>query len=138
MNLLASPVQNCSFTVPGTPMGKPRMTQRDKWMKRECVVRYRAWADMIRLCCPNPPPAERLARINIFAYFAPPSSWSAKKRQAMIGHPYRQKPDPDNIAKAVLDSLWPDGDQAVGSVYIERQWRETAGLCVDLVMEATL
>lgn len=40
------------FVVPGTPIGKPRMTQRDKWRvgpkARPCVQRYRDWADAIR------------------------------------------------------------------------------------------
>ncbi len=30
-------------------VGKPRMTQRDKWKKRPCVLRYRAFADELRL-----------------------------------------------------------------------------------------
>ena len=31
------------FTMRGDPMGKPRMTQRDKWQKRPVVVRYRQY-----------------------------------------------------------------------------------------------
>ena len=34
--------------VRGEPIGKPRMTKRDKWKQRECVLRYRAWADAAR------------------------------------------------------------------------------------------
>ena len=29
-------------------MGKPRMTQRDKWKKRPCVLRYHAFRDKMR------------------------------------------------------------------------------------------
>lgn len=29
------------FTVPGNPCPKPRMTRRDKWMQRPCVMKYR-------------------------------------------------------------------------------------------------
>lgn len=34
--------------VEGTPIPKPRMTQRDKKQVREVVARYRAWCDRIR------------------------------------------------------------------------------------------
>ena len=34
------------FTV--TPIGKPRMTQRDRWAKRDCVLRYYAFKDSIK------------------------------------------------------------------------------------------
>lgn len=47
-----------TFTIPGTPVGKPRQTQRDKWAERDCVLRYRAWADRARrICQPLPPVA---------------------------------------------------------------------------------
>jgi uncharacterized cupin superfamily protein len=50
--LPAAPVFNaggeCCFTIPGNPVGKPRMTQRDKWAKRPAVLRYREWADRAR------------------------------------------------------------------------------------------
>jgi len=31
-----------------TPIGKPRMTQSDRWKKRDCVVRYFNFKDEIR------------------------------------------------------------------------------------------
>ena len=34
---------------PIIPLGKPRMTQRDKWAKRPAVLRYRAFKDECRL-----------------------------------------------------------------------------------------
>ena len=37
-----------AYTIYGEPVPKPRMTQRDKWAKRPCVLRYRMWADMVR------------------------------------------------------------------------------------------
>jgi len=36
------------ITVPGNPVGKPRMTRKDKWAQRPCVLRYREWADRAR------------------------------------------------------------------------------------------
>jgi len=36
------------FTVPGKPIGKPRMTQSDVWKEREVVLAYREYADKVR------------------------------------------------------------------------------------------
>lgn len=30
------------------PVAKPRMTKKDKWAKRPCVMKYRAYKDMLR------------------------------------------------------------------------------------------
>ena len=39
---------NLTFTVPGIPRPKPRMTRRDQWKQRPIVVNYRDYADRIR------------------------------------------------------------------------------------------
>ncbi len=36
------------ITVHIEPMGAPRMTQRDRWAKRPCVLRYHAFKDVLR------------------------------------------------------------------------------------------
>jgi len=38
-----------SFFVPSKPKPKPRMTRRDKWAKRDIVMSYRAWEDLVAL-----------------------------------------------------------------------------------------
>jgi Holliday junction resolvase RusA-like endonuclease len=44
-------------------------------------------------------------RATITAIFKPPVSTSQKKLKEIIGTSYMKKPDVDNIAKAILDSL---------------------------------
>jgi len=44
-------------------------------------------------------------RVTIHATFAPPPSWSQKKRQTLLHRFHVQRPDLDNIEKAVLDGL---------------------------------
>ena len=67
------------ITVPGTPIGKPRMTRRDKWKERPCVMQYRSWCDMVRLIVGNSlPPAGLVLSLNWTATFEPPKSWSKK------------------------------------------------------------
>ena len=87
-----------------TPIGKPRMTQSDKWKKRPCVLRYREYADILRL----------LAKVNgyelkdsLYATFVlpMPSSWSKTKKEKMNGQPHVVKPDLDNVIKAFQDIL---------------------------------
>jgi Holliday junction resolvase RusA-like endonuclease len=110
-----------SFVVPGVPIGKPRMTQRDKWMKRPCVLRYRAYADAIRRACPNPPPAEQTVFVEVFARFEPPVSWSKSKREKAIGTLKRTKPDGDNCEKGIFDAMW-GRDEKLGDQFVNRTW----------------
>lgn len=107
-----------TYTILTDPIGKPRMTQRDKWAKRTSVLKYFAFKDEIKAAIPNPPPP---AAIRITAFLAMPSSWSKKKREASNLQPHTQKPDVDNIAKAVLDSLYSE-DSKVYSLTVTKFW----------------
>lgn len=111
--------------VPGTPMGKPRMTRRDKWAKRPCVMRYREWADVVRKHAGEVPPANEVASLIVNAYFTPPKSWSASKRIASIMGMHRQKPDASNILKGLEDILWPDDDSALADVHVRKWWGDS-------------
>ena len=124
------------FTVPGAPMGAPRMTQADRWKKRACVIRYRAFKDAIRAAYRGKPiDANAVLDLSWTAYFTPPVSWSRKKREAAMGTLHRAKPDRDNIDKAVLDALFED-DAAIAAGRIEKYWRDTAALEIVIVLRA--
>lgn len=112
------------IAVYGTPMAKPRMTQRDKWKKRPCVVRYRDWCDRVR-ALGDMPSADEVVYLSWVAYFEPPKSWSKKKKAAAIGQLHRQRPDRDNIDKAVLDCLYKE-DSAIAAGTIRKIWDTTA------------
>lgn len=86
------------------PTPKPRMTQRDKFLKpvRPSVARYRAFADECRL---------RIGRLDLnhtkLTFVLPmPQSWSRKKKNLMRGQPHVQKPDLSNLLKAIEDALY--------------------------------
>jgi Holliday junction resolvase RusA-like endonuclease len=123
-------------TIPGIPVSKPRMTQRDKWKQRPCVMRYRAWADGVRAkvwkALGTLPASNRVHRLSWIAYFEPPKSWGKAKRAAAIGELHRAKPDRDNIDKALLDCLF-DQDSGVAAGTIEKRWDWTPRL--ELVIE---
>jgi len=125
--------QSRIFTVLGNPMGKPRMTQRDKWAKRPAVMRYRAWSDKARASakeqnfdltvCPE--------AVSWVAYFDIPKSWPKKKRLAMEGKAHRQKPDRDNVDKAVLDTFWKE-DSGVSRGSLEKRWDDGKGARIEV------
>lgn len=108
-----------TVVIPGAPIGKPRMTRSDKWRKRPCVMKYRAWADHARLCVLQQvgklPPAAQVIQLQMVAQFEPPLKIGRRKlhaneRAVMYGLPHREKPDWDNIAKC-QDSLYEDDKQ---------------------------
>lgn len=120
------------FTIPGPPMGKPRMTRSDRWKQRDCVLRYRAWADLARMCAKSagcPIDALAVARLEIVAYFAPPSD-----KQARIGKPHRQTPDIDNVAKAFSDAVF-KRDEGLYDVAAKKYWAQVSRLEVIVTLE---
>lgn len=52
-----------------------------------------------------------------------PPSWSDKKRSAMNGKPHQQKPDKDNLEKALLDAIF-DDDSRVWDGRVTKVWGE--------------
>lgn len=99
-----------------TPVPKPRMTQRDKWRKRPCVMRYRAFCDKVRLLRVKLPQPCR-----IVFYLPVPRSWSDKKIHLMCGEPHRSKPDLDNLVKALADAVCKD-DSHLWHISAEKRW----------------
>ena len=121
------------FRIPSQPIGKPRMTRSDKWRVRDCVAQYRAWADRARASCPGIMVTP--GRLDFVAFIAMPPSWSRKKRAAMIGQPHRQRPDVDNIAKAVMDALWQD-DSGIHSISCSKLWCDNERAGIELHVES--
>jgi Holliday junction resolvase RusA-like endonuclease len=107
------------FKVAGEPMGKPRMTQRDKWQKRPCVIRYRLYCDKIREAAGKIP--ENPLAVHIKAFVGMPPSWSKKKKLEMIGQRHRARPDWDNIGKAICDALFEE-DSCIAVGIAEKFW----------------
>lgn len=96
------------FVYNGLPVGKPRMTQRDKWQKRPRVMAYRAFADGLRAAAQaaGGPLPQNPDVVQIEAYMPMPQSWSEKKKLSLDGKPCRQAPDRDNLEKSVGDALF--------------------------------
>lgn len=106
-----------------TPMGKPRMVRSDAWKKRQVVTRYWAFKDELNYLCNQVDYRQGNYLYAIF-HIPMPKSWSKVKRSQNLGKPHDQKYDIDNIIKAVLDCLLPDGDQKVHRTCVEKVWSE--------------
>jgi Holliday junction resolvase RusA-like endonuclease len=80
-------------------------------------------------------PIDGPVRVVVVATFAPPASWSETHRAAAIGTPHTQKPDADNIAKAIKDALnrlsWTD-DAQVAEMTVRKVWGEIEGTRVEV------
>lgn len=99
-----------------TPVSKPRMTQSDKWKQRPAVMRYWAFKDVVRKAGITLPDHARVDFI-----IPMPASWSKKKKAEMAGFPHRQKPDWDNLGKALSDAIY-DDDSHIWSITIVKFW----------------
>jgi len=108
------------------PVPKPRTTQRDRWAKRPVVVRYYDFADELRLKYKQELPAS----LDLVFAMPMPKSWSKKKRAEMYLKPHQQKPDIDNLIKAVLDALCED-DSHIFRVSAVKFWDEEGGIIID-------
>jgi Holliday junction resolvase RusA-like endonuclease len=108
------------IVIPGQPIGKPRMTQADRWRKRDCVLRYFAWCDRARKAAEGKIPKE-IEGVTIRAYFAMPDSWPHSKKLQMDGTKHFQKPDYDNIEKAVTDALL-ENDEIIADANFSKRW----------------
>ncbi|MGX5913932.1 RusA family crossover junction endodeoxyribonuclease [Aliidiomarina sp. Khilg15.8] len=100
-----------------TPVPKPRMTQRDRFRLRPPVARYRAFCDEVRLRKVNVP----AAGAHILFVLPMPKSWSKLKRQQQLAQPHLQKPDTDNLVKAVLDAVHNE-DQGIWDIRGTKVW----------------
>lgn len=123
------------------------MTQRDKWKKRPVVTRYHEFRDLLRMEVRNALIAsghtglgcaelmKEATELSWTAYFPIPPSWSGKKKLSHQGQPHRQKPDRDNIDKAIMDSLFEE-DCGIHAGTIRKLWDDGEG--ARIVIEVTV
>ena len=98
------------LTIFGQPTGKgrPRFTRSGHTYTPEKTKDYERLVRTTFISSyPNAIPLEDALRVEIVAYYQIPKSYSKKKKQeCLYGHiQVQSKPDVDNIAKIVLDSL---------------------------------
>jgi Holliday junction resolvase RusA-like endonuclease len=126
-----------TITFPITPMGKPRMTRRDSWAKRPCVVRYWTFKDALQATLElNTDVLDAISdgliyRVDWIAYFPVSKSWTKKKKAQHYGQIHQQKPDRDNVDKAILDALFKD-DSIISDGRLSKRWDDGAGPRIEI------
>lgn len=108
------------FVYKGGICSKPRMTQRDAWAKRPCVIKYYNFKDNITLQA-NTQNFTINESIDVVVGVQIPKSWTKKKKAEMEGMPHQQRPDIDNYVKAILDALCEE-DSYVHTVNARKVW----------------
>ena len=91
-------------------------------------MQYRAFADDVRKLKVWVPEAGARAIFTL----PMPKSWSKKKRENMRGRPHRQKPDVDNLCKALLDALYTD-DCVVWDIAIRKIWGDEGSIEIERI-----
>ena len=89
------------------PIGKPRMTQRDKtgWKQTKAVRKYFAWKTEFVMKCRVAGVKGLGGELRVVFVIPFPRSYSVKRKKYLDGKPHEVKPDIDNIEKAVMDCL---------------------------------
>ena len=94
---------------------KPRMTMRSTWSKP--ARRYFEYKETLQAIGFQLPPFG----YHVICVFKMPEGWSAKKKAGIINAEHEQKPDKDNIEKALLDAIFSD-DQHIWDGRISKVW----------------
>uniref|UniRef100_A0A6M3JKR9 Putative endodeoxyribonuclease n=1 Tax=viral metagenome TaxID=1070528 RepID=A0A6M3JKR9_9ZZZZ len=105
------------------PYPKPRMVRSDKWKKRACVMRYRAFADEVRRLEITIKESGDFVRF----YIPMPKTWSRAKKDRMRLTPHRCRPDVDNLLKSLLDAIFED-DSHIYDIRVKKIWDDEGGI----------
>lgn len=96
-----------TFTIHGKPFAKqrPRFSRRSgrAYTPSETVSFEQTVGQIAMQHFPQP--MTGAVKLTIYATFQPPVSWSKKKTAEHMHRAHTQKPDFDNIAKAICDGL---------------------------------
>ncbi len=113
-----------------TPVSAPRQVKSDVWNPSDHVLRYRAFRDECALRGVTISPRDT----SITFVLPMPASWSQKKKDAMRFMPHEQKPDLDNLIKALVDAAYRNADDGKVSSYgrTEKIWGDIGEIRITL------
>lgn len=126
-----------TFSIPGKPFGKqrPKFSRYGKYVKTFTPDKTVSYENLVKFAYIEATkgglrfPDNVLLEVVIVAYYQIPQSVSKKKRQRMLEYDIRpgKKPDADNIAKVICDSLnglaYKD-DNAIAVLRVEKFYAE--------------
>lgn len=142
-----------TFIIPGRPFAKqrPRATRRGRVYTPEQTVSFERQVGQIAMQH-FAAPLSGAVRLSVQAHFKPAASWSRKKVAEHLGRPHCQKPDADNLVKAIWDGLnriafaddsqiaecvvrkaWSDFEQTIVTVQPLMEWRSIGEIATQMV-----
>lgn len=86
-------------------------------------MRYRAFADKLRSEAKRRGMAIHEQYSEVVFFLPMPASWSVAKRKKMAHTPHQQKPDIDNLLKAVFDALCEE-DCHIWQIKASKYWAD--------------
>lgn len=120
-----------NLVLPIEPNTKPRQTVRDKWKKRPVVIKYRLFADGLRLLCMEAG-YQVTSPLSLTFVVRMPDSWSKKKKALYNGQPHESTPDLDNLIKAFKDALMEDDCSIHTYGQMKKIWGEEGCIIIHL------
>lgn len=112
---------------PIAPVPAPRQGRADRWKPSPHVLRYRAYRDEVALRRVTVPDAGA----HLVFLIEVPRSCSRAERAARLYQPHRQRPDTDNLQKALIDAVYRDRDDShVWDIRTSKVWSPVAGVLV--------
>jgi Holliday junction resolvase RusA-like endonuclease len=114
------------------PIGKPRMTRRDKWNPSLAAKRYFHFKDQILAHVLEDADLRAFLkgadvhRVDFSAWLPIPKSWPKRDKAKMAGALHKQKPDLDNIEKALFDALFAE-DSGIAACCARKHWDDGKG-----------
>lgn len=131
-----------TFEIVGEPQGKgrPRFSTRGGFVKTYTPEKTASYENFVKVCYLNKYKGQKLDGeiiAEIIAYFSIPKSFSKKKRVQAIEGKIKptKKPDTDNIAKTILDSLNGiafEDDKQVVALLVKKLYGEEPKVVVSL------
>jgi Holliday junction resolvase RusA-like endonuclease len=117
-----------TITIPGAPVAKPRMSQRDRWKERPCVLAYRDFCDRARKAAGIRGKMRLVDPIivTVTAYFGFPRSINLSRQRELRNSPHTGRVDADNVLKSINDALF-ENDHLVCRATVEKLWDDGQG-----------
>jgi len=121
------------FNIDPVAASRPRVTRYASYYPKAYNYFRKSFKELV--CALNGTREARKGAVSITIVFdmPMPKSWTKKKKFELIGMPHTQKPDIDNLTKAVLDGLngvWFKDDSQVSGLYAAKYWKEKGKITV--------
>lgn len=91
-----------------SPAPAPRQSRRDAWKPSPEVKQYRAFRDEVAYKIKSLP----TDYFHVVFFIPMPKSWAKKRQSQTLGMKHTQKPDKDNLEKALIDAFYRHADDA--------------------------